>query len=399
MRRAGRRAGAALDVLPEPSSGVTIPPVPVSHPSPRVALSGFEAPAVRCRGVRKRFGDIDALDGVNLRVATGTLTAVIGPSGCGKTTLLRTLAGFETPDYGEIDIGGRQVAGPCRLVPARERDIGMVFQDYALFPHMDVRGNVGYALGRRPERARVEEMLECVGLAGLGARRPHELSGGQQQRVALARALVAHPAVVLLDEPFSNLDASLRVQVRSEVRQILAAQGVSALLVTHDQEEALSMADRIVVMRDGRVVQEGDPDEVYHHPATRWVAGFLGEVESLSGSAEGDRVATPLGGVDYDGAERGAVDVLVRPEDIAMVAADVPGPDDAAEATVVERQFFGHDQLVTAALADGRRVRHRCGGGGIWRPGDRVRMWVCGPATVLPAEREPEAGAQVATPV
>ncbi|MEQ8833369.1 MAG: ATP-binding cassette domain-containing protein [Miltoncostaeaceae bacterium] len=398
MKRAVRRQptslgepvpGSPLPGSPLPGFPVPLPPSgPVSHPSPRVHYPEGDL-AVRCRGVRKRFDDIDALDGADLRVAAGTLTAVIGPSGCGKTTLLRTVAGFETPDGGEIDVGGRQVAGPCRFVPPRERDIGMVFQDYALFPHMDVYGNVGYALGRRPDRRTVDEMLEVVGLPGLGGRRPNELSGGQQQRVALARALVAHPAVVLLDEPFSNLDAALRQQVRAEVRAILERAGVSALLVTHDQEEALSMADRLVVMRGGRVVQEGEPDAVYQHPATRWVAGFLGAIEALPGTARGEVVATPLGAVEERGVPQGAVEVLVRPEDIAMAAEGGDAPSEAVAGTVVRREFFGHDQLVSVALADGSEVRHRGLGGIHWRAGDRVRLWLAGPTTVLAPEPEP----------
>lgn len=389
MRRAGVRRSLPIGA-PVPGSPVPLPPAgPVSRPSPRVHYPEGDL-AVRCRGVRKRFDEIDALDGADLRVAAGTLTAVIGPSGCGKTTLLRTVAGFETPDGGEIDVGGRQVAGFCRFVPPRERDIGMVFQDYALFPHMDVYANVGYALGRRPDRRAVDEMLDVVGLPGLGSRRPHELSGGQQQRVALARALVAHPAVVLLDEPFSNLDAALRQQVRAEVRAILERAGVSALLVTHDQEEALSMADRLVVMRSGRVVQEGEPDVVYQHPATRWVAGFLGAIESLPGTASGRTVSTPLGQVDDPGAPQGAVDVLVRPEDIAMVADGGEAPAGAAAGTVLRREFFGHDQLVSVALEDGRQVRHRGMGGFHWHAGDRVRLWLAGPTTVLAPEPEPE---------
>jgi iron(III) transport system ATP-binding protein len=385
----GMRRGAGAPLFPQPPPVVA--PGPLGVPSPRVGLSADQVPALRCRGVRKRFGDVWALDGVDLEVAPGTLTAVIGPSGCGKTTLLRTLAGFVEPDAGEIQVGGRQVAGPCRLVPARRRDIGMVFQDYALFPHMDVAGNVGYALGRRPDRSRVAEMLDCVGLSGLGGRRPHELSGGQQQRVALARALVAHPAVVLLDEPFSNLDASLRAQVRAEVRAILHAQEVSALLVTHDQEEALSIADRIAVMRDGRVVQEGEPDRVYHHPADRWVAGFLGDIEVLAGTIDSGAVRTALGPVDADVAPglAGAVEVLVRPEDIAMSGGTQPAPGHAVDGRVIERKFFGHDQLVTASLPDGSTVRHRGWGAEHWRPGDAVRLWISGPATVVPVSVPP----------
>jgi len=359
-------------------------PASASHGSAPAAV------AIACRGLHKRFGTVQALAGADLEVEGGTLTAVIGPSGCGKTTLLRTIAGFEVPEAGEIEVGGRLMVGGGAPVPPRKRGIGMVFQDYALFPHMDVAANVGYALGRRPDPRRVAAMLDVVGLDGMGDRRPHELSGGQQQRVALARALVARPAVVLLDEPFSNLDAALRAQVRAEVRAILADAGVSALLVTHDQEEALSLADRVVVMRAGRAVQAGTPDDVYRRPANRWVAGFLGAVEVLRGEVTAAGVDTPLGPVPgVDGPPPGdadGVEVLVRPECIGMVHAGVDAPAVAVPGTVVGREYFGHDQLVTVALADGTRLRHRGGGDAMWRRGDDVRLWISGPATVVAAE-------------
>ena len=339
------------------------------------------AVAIACRGLHKRFGAVQALAGADLEVEAGTLTAVIGPSGCGKTTLLRTIAGFETPEAGEIEVGGRLMVGGGAPVPPRKRGIGMVFQDYALFPHMDVAANVGYALGRRPDQRRVAAMLDVVGLGGMGGRRPHELSGGQQQRVALARALVASPAVVLLDEPFSNLDAALRSQVRAEVRAILADAGVSALLVTHDQEEALSLADRVQIDRvDRRVSEIGDGGE----------AGFLGAVEVLRGEVTPAGVDTPLGPVpgvdDPPPAHDDGVDVLVRPECIAMVHAEDDAPAVAARGTVVAREYFGHDQLITVALADGTRLRHRGVGDAMWRRGDDVRLWISGPATVVAAE-------------
>ncbi len=243
-------------------------------------------PGLRLRGLRKSFGDVIAVDGLDLDVPEGAICALLGPSGCGKTTTLRLIAGLEQPDAGTVEIGGEEVAGPGRSVPAERRRIGMVFQDYALFPHMDVAANVGYALGRRPDREKVAAALETVGLGGLGKRNPHQLSGGQQQRVALARALVAEPRALLLDEPFSNLDAGLRARVREEVREILAAQKLTSVFVTHDQEEALSVADVVAVVNEGRVEQVGTPEDVYSRPTTRWVAGFLGEIEVLPGTAE-----------------------------------------------------------------------------------------------------------------
>jgi iron(III) transport system ATP-binding protein len=347
--------------------------------------STAQADAIACRGVRKAFGAVEAVAGVELTVPAGSLTAVLGPSGCGKTTLLRLVAGFERPDAGAIAIGGRTVAEARGTFAAPERRrVGMVFQDYALFPHLDVAGNVGYALGRRPDAARVAELLDLVGLGGLGARRPHELSGGQQQRVALARALAARPEVVLLDEPFSNLDAVLRQQVRGELRRILAESGVSGLLVTHDQEEALSLADRVAIMRAGIVVQAGSPEAVYLDPVSRWVAGFLGAVDVLPGTADGDgRVETALGAVPDGGRNRGPVEVLVRPEALGLGSRAEAGPD-ALPCRVVEREYYGHDQLLVVELEDGgQRLRWRGLGINPWHPGDRAWLWLEGPVTVL----------------
>jgi iron(III) transport system ATP-binding protein len=338
--------------------------------------------ALRLRDLRKSFGDVVAVDGVDLDVEPGSTCALLGPSGCGKTTTLRLIAGLEDPDGGEVEIDGETVSTPRRSLPPERRRIGMVFQDYALFPHLDVAGNVGYGLGRRPDRDRVERMLGTVGLAGLGDRHPHELSGGQQQRVALARALIAEPRAVLLDEPFSNLDAGLRERVRAEVREILEAQGVTSVFVTHDQEEALSLADVVAVVNEGRIEQVGTPEEVYSRPATRWVAGFLGEIEVLPGIASEGIVECELGEFSHRNGLRGEVDVLVRPESIAVDTVEPPNRR-SQEATVVSRSFYGHDQLLRLRLPSGATVRARRLGFPAWHPGDRVRVWIDGPADVL----------------
>ena len=245
------------------------------------------AAPLRLTGLQKSFGSTRAVDGVDLEVEAGSICALLGPSGCGKTTTLRLIAGLEQPDGGEIAIGERVLCGNGTFVPPEKRRIGMVFQDYALFPHLDVAGNVGYGLGRRPDRERVAEVLELVGLSHEADRPVHELSGGQQQRVALARALAPTPELILLDEPFSNLDAGLRDRLRQEVRDILSRARVTALFVTHDQAEALSIAETVAVMRDGKVAQLGTPEEIYSRPGSRWVAGFLGEVEVLGGDGDG----------------------------------------------------------------------------------------------------------------
>jgi iron(III) transport system ATP-binding protein len=259
----------------------------------------------------------------------------------------------------------------------------MVFQDYALFPHLDVAGNVGYGLGRKPDRDRVGEVLELVGLDAEAERPVHELSGGQQQRVALARALAPTPELILMDEPFSNLDAGLRDRLRQEVREILARARVTALFVTHDQAEALSIAETVAVMRDGVVEQLGTPEEIYSRPASRWVATFLGEVEVVPGDAADGRVSCELGSFSADQDVDGPVDVLLRPESIAI---GISGPDGAASAEVVGRRFFGHDQLVELRLGSGRTIRSRRLGFPAWHEGDRVRAWVDGPTDVLPRE-------------
>ena len=305
---------------------------------------------IRLESVTKRFGPIVAVDGARLEVERGEIVALLGPSGCGKTTLLRTIAGFEQPDAGSIEIDGRRVAGGGLRVPPEAREVGMVFQDYALFPHLTVAANVGFGLRRAERGQRVPALLAVVDLCGLGERYPHELSGGQQQRVALARALAPAPRVILLDEPWSNVDPQLRTELRNEVASILRPLGVTVLLVTHDREEALSIADRIALMRDGSIVQVGTPEELYFTPADRWCAEFLGAGNVLPGEVDGAAVRTPLGVVPAFGAHASSgVDVLVRPELVELA------PDPAGAGRVVGREFRGHDVFYRVAV-DGIEV-------------------------------------------
>ncbi len=373
---------------------------------------------LQVHGVTKRFSagpePVEALAGVDLAVERGMFAAVLGASGCGKTTLLRIIAGFERPDSGEVYIDGRLVASADVHIPPEHRNVGIVAQDGALFPHLNVAANIAYGLdggwrffksaARRAERAaRVEELLELVGLPGMGTRRPDELSGGQQQRVALARALAPRPTMILLDEPFSALDAGLRVEVREQVRDVLKSLDTTAVLVTHDQSEALSMADRVAIMRSGRVVQFGAPVEVYTHPSDAEVAGFLGDAVlvpatvdttgddlALNGSpsAEDGSVATlvaqpgsrvcharsVLGALDFRAAGVDYADdyctLVLRPEQLELA-------DSGLTATVASVSFYGHDGLVrldVPELPDGVTVR--CHSRDLPHVGDRVHVRV-----------------------
>jgi len=300
---------------------------------------------IRLDGVTKRFGAVAAVDGASLCVARGEVVALLGPSGCGKTTLLRLIAGFERPDGGSVTVADRLVAATDAWVAPEARRVGMVFQDYALFPHLTVSANVGFGLPRRARATRVPELLAIVGLEGLEKRYPHELSGGQQQRVALARALAPAPELVLLDEPWSNVDPFLRETLRAEVAEIIRPLGVTVLLVTHDREEAFSLADRIALMRDGQVVQEGTAEQLYFTPASRWAAEFVGAANVLSGRVVAGRVETAIGTFPANGAgQRSDARVLVRPELLELE----PSPAGAGE--VVAREFRGHDVFYRVLL-------------------------------------------------
>ena len=329
--------------------------------------------------MHKTFGATHAVAGASLTVERGELVALLGPSGSGKTSLLRLIAGFEVPDAGTISVGEREVAGPDVWVEPEHRRVGMVFQDGALFPHLTVSGNVGFG---DATSERVTECLELVGLADRARAYPHELSGGERQRVALARALAPGPEVILLDEPFASLDTGLRVTLREQVVEILRAADASALLVTHDQQEALSLADVVVVMRAGRVEQSGTPEEVYRHPVTRWMAEFLGEAEVLTGVARSDTVECELGVLSIDRAACGPVDVVIRPDSVLL---DRPQPG-ATTAQVVSRTFLGHEQVTRVRLPSGHELRSRSAATTAWDVGDEVTVVVVGPvATFAPA--------------
>jgi iron(III) transport system ATP-binding protein len=315
-------------------------------------LSKSAAPgaALAVAGVNHAFGARVALDDVSVAVAPGELVCLVGPSGCGKTTLLRLAAGLEELQAGTIAIDGRVVAEPGRALPAERRGVGFVFQDYALFPHLTVAGNRAFGLDRLPAEARgarVDEVLHRVGMADRAGGWPHELSGGQQQRVALARALAPGPRVLLLDEPFSGLDARLREQIRDDTLHVLKHEGAATLMVTHDPEEAMFMADRLAIMRHGRIEQQGPPDAVYMKPASPFVAAFFGQVNEFRGRVEGGRVATPFGAVPAPGlAEGAAALVMIRPEALRL-----GGIDGAiAPAKVLAARLLGRTSWVHLCL-------------------------------------------------
>jgi iron(III) transport system ATP-binding protein len=309
-------------------------------------------PALVCRDLSKAFDGVRAVDGLDLDVPTGSLTALLGPSGCGKTTALRLIAGLERPDRGTIEVRGRAVAGGGTWVPPERRRVGMVFQEWALFPHLDVTANIAFGLDG-VVADRVGELLELAQLEGLAHRMPHELSGGQQQRVALARALAPAPDLLLLDEPFSNLDAQLRAQVRGQVRAILEATGTTAVFVTHDQEEALSIADRIAVMVDGTIRQTATPFEIYTSPRDAAVARLVGQANLLTAIVTNGRASSALGDVDAPEMPDGPCELLVRPESVEIVA------DPAGSGRVIDVEFYGHDQLIRCRLAGGEELSVR----------------------------------------
>ena len=362
-----------------------------------------DAPAVRLEGITKSFDDVLALDDVSLELEAGTMLALLGPSGCGKTTALRLISGFERPDAGTVEIEGRRVASPTSMVPPERRRIGLVFQDLALFPHLSVRDNVAYGIRRDPDRrVRTDELLDMVGLAGDDGRMPHELSGGMQQRVAVARALAPRPDVLLLDEPFSSLDQAMRTQLRAEVREILREARQSAIFVTHDQGEALTVADKVAVMTRGRVLQVASPELIYAEPANPYVATFVGVANLVPADIQPGSADTRFGHVPLvgpgsrDPAGHGLV--LLRPEHFAIAEApDGPAQDDGWE--VISRRFSGSEILLEVRAGDGERlwveagsrVRHL----GI---GDHVRVSLRVIETVAFGRRTP-ASAETATAV
>ena len=323
-----------------------------------VDLARSDRTVLELDGVGKSYDGTSVIRDLSISVRDGELLTLLGPSGCGKTTTLRLIAGLERPDEGTVRLDGRAVSGGDFVAP-EERDVGVVFQEFALFPHLTARENVAFGIEEWPtdeRERRVDELLELVGLVEHGDKPPEELSGGQQQRVALARSLAPEPSLLLLDEPFSNLDVDLRVEMREEVREILKEAGVTAVSVTHDQEEAMSISDRVAVMHDGRIEQVGTPEAVFQQPKSRFVAGFLGHASFVSGHVESDCVETGVGCVpldrvhgltdDYVGSD---IDIMVRPDDVYARPAEAG----AANGEVVHRRYLGPTVLYRVEIDSG----------------------------------------------
>jgi iron(III) transport system ATP-binding protein len=338
------------------------------------AASGSTPPVLELDGISKRYGAETVIDDLSLSVREGEILTLLGPSGCGKTTTLRLIAGLDRPDGGVVRLAGEVVSGAGTFVAPERRGVGVVFQEFALFPHLTAAENVAFGLKELDDDAterRVAELLDLVGLEAQADSYPDELSGGQQQRVALARSLAPEPEILLLDEPFSNLDVDLRVAMREEVRDIIKKAGVTAVSVTHDQEEAMSISDRVAVVNDGRIEQIGEPEHVFQHPESRFVAGFLGYASFIPGYVDGDVVRTDVGAVsreqihglapEYDDTH---VDILVRPDDVyaaplSHADGDREGDGDG-NARVVAKRYLGPTILYEVALDDGEDTRVQC---------------------------------------
>jgi len=330
-----------------------------------------------------------AIKDISFSIREGEILCLLGPSGCGKTTVLRAIAGFEPVRSGQIILSDRLVSSSTETVPTEERRVGMVFQEYALFPHLRVADNIAFGLhhlSRAERTCRVQEMLRLTGLEGLERRYPHELSGGQQQRVALSRALVQNPVLLLLDEPFSNLDPDMASRMRQDLHSLLRRTKTTTILVTHDHEEAFAMADRIAVLNRGEIEQLEAPELIYHLPATRFVADFVGQADFVTGEIRQGLVHTELGEFPntIDGAEGSHVMVMIRPDDIHLV------PNKSADSRIVARQFRGSENLYTIQLPSGQLVHSSESSTSVYHEGTAVELRVSATHTVLfPAEEQP----------
>jgi len=328
---------------------------------------------IECRNLGKSYGTVQAVSDISLSLDKHEFLSILGPSGCGKSTLLRLIAGLEVPSQGQVFLHGQEISGRKIILPPERRKFGMIFQDFALFPHLSVKDNVEYgAAGSKTEKQqRVQELLELVSLPHLATKMPHQISGGEQQRIALARALAPRPRLILMDEPFSNLDYQLRQQIRCDIREILKHEGVATVLVTHDQVEAITFSDRMLLIQKGKVVQEGTPSEIYQNPQTIWASSFVGEANHLPVEWNNGSLHTPLGELNVP-SETGmnASTMMVRPEDFKLELV----PPDLANGIVKSVDFSGSVQTVSVVLKSGASVQFSGSPHLLWNQNDSVKI-------------------------
>ncbi len=360
-----------------------IAPVDADRPENQVHLYPSTSSVLELRSVSCAYDPTKpAIRDISFSAREGEILCLLGPSGCGKTTVLRAIAGFEPVRSGQLFLSGRLVSSSSETIPTEERRVGMVFQEYALFPHLRVADNIAFGLqhlSRTERNNRVQDMLQLTGLEGLERRYPHELSGGQQQRVALSRALVQNPILLLLDEPFSNLDPDMASRMRQELHALLRRMKTTTILVTHDHDEAFAMADRIAVLNQGILEQMDAPELIYHLPATRFVADFVGQADFITGRIQQGLVHTELGEFPntLNGAEGSTVVVMIRPDDIHLI------PNKSAEPRIVARQFRGSENLYTIRLPSGQVVHSSESSTSVYQDGTSVELRVSATHTVL----------------
>ena len=328
---------------------------------------------IECRNLTKSYGELEAVSDFNLHLEEHEFLSILGPSGCGKSTLLRLIAGLEVPSKGQVLLEKLEISGKKIILPPESRKFGMIFQDFALFPHLSIEKNIAYGVkgSRREKQKRVEELLKLVSLQHLASKMPHQISGGEQQRIAVARALAPRPRLILMDEPFSNLDYKLRLQLRREIRVILKHEGVATILVTHDQVEAITFSERVLLMNKGKLVQAGTPEEIYQQPQTLWASSFVGEANHLSVEWEETSLKSPFGFLDVP-AEIGKETriLMVRPEDFILVSA----PDGEANGIVKTVEFSGAAQTVGVELKSGEKIQGSGSPHLLWNLEDPVKI-------------------------
>ena len=328
---------------------------------------------IECRNLTKSYGELEAVSDFNLHLEEHEFLSILGPSGCGKSTLLRLIAGLEVPSKGQVLLEKLEISGKKIILPPERRKFGMIFQDFALFPHLSIEKNIAYGVnGSRSEKQkRVEELLKLVSLQHLASKMPHQISGGEQQRIAVARALAPRPRLILMDEPFSNLDYKLRLQLRREIRVILKHEGVATILVTHDQVEAITFSERVLLMHKGKLVQAGTPEEIYQQPQTLWASSFVGEANHLSVEWEETSLKSPFGFLDVPAEIGKETNILmVRPEDFILVSA----PDDEANGIVKTVEFSGAAQTVGVELKSGEKIQVSGSPHLLWNLEDPVKI-------------------------